>query len=414
MHHINHPISCLNCTAIGLDCTWEIVDSQLLRDRYQCDRCDQKEIHCEWTVATPPPEIPTKPISNLYVKPPETETAAKRILRIKSWVCKPEKPSDPKLRACWMAEVRIWNNGGNAPLPPQHNTTAPPRASTPPEPTCIKTPPVTTQPEFIHTPKFTPPPSPSPPEPSTTTNDPPSPPAISVDFNFSPPKRPRNFIHKTNTKKNKKPKLQKSFQNTKFFPRRPTPIIIPDSPTQDKPKFCSTVEDLIETPPHSPAPKTTNQDATNSINTENPFSENHNTTSSSSNLNDQSPTSAWPSITREGIDAFVAEYGPGCETLTETIFNMLSTHWKIFTSSNPVELNARSNLVKAFKNIVALDIVYRAHPRPELRPPHYDGITTGFPPFFPIPPTGHENFYDEVAKDNLNSSSEGKGKERAL
>ncbi|KAH9809543.1 hypothetical protein DFH28DRAFT_1086163 [Melampsora americana] len=374
MRHINHPISCLNCTAIGVDCTWGIVDSQLLKNRYQCDRCDQKEIHCEWTVSTPPPEIPTKPISNLYVKPPETETAAERILRIKSWVCKPEKPSDPKLRACWMAEVRIWNNGGNAPLPPQHNTTAPPRASTPPEPTCIKTPPVTTQPEFIRTPKFTPPPSPSPPEPSTTINDPPSPPAISVDFNY-------------------------------------------------KPKFYSTVEDLIETPPHSPAPKTTNQDATNSINTENPFSENHNPTSSTSNLNDQSPTSAWPSITREGIDAFVAEYGPGCESvcpkdptvaLTETIFNMLSTHWKIFTSSNPVELNARSNLVKAFKNIVALDIVYRAHPRPELRPPHYDGITTGFPPFFPIPPTGHENFYDEVAKDNLNSSSEGKGKERAL
>ncbi|KAH9820496.1 hypothetical protein DFH28DRAFT_1194147 [Melampsora americana] len=99
-----------------------------------------------------------------------------------------------------MAKVQIWDNGGNAPLPPQHNTTAPPRASTPPEPTRIKTPPITTQPEFIRTPKFTPPPSPSPPEPSTTTNDPPSPPAISGDFNFSPPKRPRNFIHKTNTK----------------------------------------------------------------------------------------------------------------------------------------------------------------------------------------------------------------------
>ena len=76
-------------------------------------------------------------------------------------------------------------------------------------------------------------------------------------------------------------------------------------------------------------------------------------------------------------------------------------------------MTARLNLVKAIKNIVALDVVYRAHPRPELRPPHYDGITTGFPPYFPIPSSGHEKFYDEVVEDNLKFSAEEKGKKRA-
>ncbi|EGG11687.1 uncharacterized protein MELLADRAFT_102375 [Melampsora larici-populina 98AG31] len=410
MHHTGHPTSCLNCVAISAPCTWGIVDCQLLRDQYQCDRCDQNEIHCEWTTFTPPPEIPSELKSNSYGHPPETKTEAERHLRIKTWVCKPDKPSDPKLRARWMANVRIWNNGGNAPLPPQHTTSVPPQATTSLIPTRIKTPPLATQPESIHTPNNTPPPSQSPTHLQNTINDPTSPPAISVNFNQSPPKAPRNFIHKTKTK-NKKPKLQKSFQHKKFFNQKSTPIIIPNSPIKDKTNLTTTVEDLIETPPPSPVLDANNQHATRSINPEDVISEIDDPRLSTSNLNEQTPNNSYPST--QGIDAFDAEYGAGCAALTETIFNMLSTHWRIFTSNDPVETTARINLVKAFKNIVALDIVYRAHPRPDLRPPHYDGITTGFPPHFPIPPTGHENFYDGIAEDNLKHSTEGKGKKRA-
>ncbi|KAH9809443.1 hypothetical protein DFH28DRAFT_1188491 [Melampsora americana] len=409
MHPTEHPTSCVNCLAAGEACTWAIVDSQLLRDRYQCDRCDRLEVHCQWTVDPPPPKNPKGSNSNIY-DPPENESNADRDLRINAWVCKPDKPSDPKLRPRWIADVRLWNNGGNAPLPPQQTPTPPPQTSTSTIPTHPKTPPTTTRAESIHTPDNTPPPTPSPPKPSNTKAQPPSPPALSPEFKPPPPKASKNFIHKTESKnKYKKPKLKKNFQNNnkKFFSNQSSPFVVPDSPVDVKPDRKSTVEDLMETPPPSPLPTSNEHSFSTSTNTEDTTPD-----PSTSTSTDQPITESYPSITREGIDAFIREYGPGIIALTETIFNLFSTHWKLFPSNDPAELNARSNLVTAMKNVVALDVVYRAHPRPDLRPPHYDGITTGLPPHI-IPSAAHASFYDDVAKDNFKFSAEEKGKKRA-
>lgn len=372
-----------------------------------------------WTVDSPPPEIPTKPTSTPYVKGPENESEAERLTRIKAWVCKPDKPSTPGLRASWLADLLIWRNGGNEPLPPQLSTPTPSASYKPNNINVI----------------------PSSPEIPIINTEPPSPPAIPVDLNCSPPKAPKNFIHKTDSKhKNKKPKLQKSFQNKKFFSHKSSPFVVPDSPVDVKPNLNSTVEDLIETPPHSPLPSSNENSFSTSTNTEDITPDPVPSTSTST---DQPSTQSYPSITREGIDAFIKEYGPGSESiwfakkvskaeeflqvggmpksvsprdpviaLTETIFNLFSTHWQLFPSNDPTEINARSNLVTAMKNIVALDIVYRAHPRPDLRPPHYDGITTGLLPHI-IPSTSHASFYDDVAKDNFKFSAEEKGKKRA-
>ncbi|KAH9812522.1 hypothetical protein DFH28DRAFT_1176860, partial [Melampsora americana] len=394
MNHSGHPYSCWNCITAGVNCSWVIVDSQLLRTRAECDWCDELEIVCEWTAPSPPPKKTPDLSSTTYVKGDDNETEEQRYQRIQAWVCKPDKPSDPFLRALWIANLQIWRNGGNAPLPTQIPipTPAPPVHPEPLQPS--------------------PPPSPSP---SIVNLDPPSPPAISSDHeNPSPPKKPRNFIHKTSknqTKNQTKNKNKKFFNHShsKVFTRKPSPVIVPDSPVEIKPKFSTIIEVLIETPPPSPPVEFEDLFPPSSENiTSKPVP-------STSSSNDRFTPETYPSITREGIDAFIAEFGPGNPViaLTETIFNLLSSHWKIFTSNNPVELNSRSNLVTAIKNIAALDVVYRAHPRPELRPPHYDGITTGFPPYFPIPPVGHDKFYDDVAKDNFKFSSEGKGKKRA-
>ncbi|KAH9813407.1 hypothetical protein DFH28DRAFT_1173977 [Melampsora americana] len=356
-----------------------------LRDLVWCDILFV--LYVAWTVGSPPPEIPTIPTPTPYVPGPEQESEADRLTRIKAWVCKPDKPSTPGLRAAWFADLLIWRNGGNTPLPPQLSTLTPSTSS---------------KPENI---------IPSSPDIPILNPEPPSPPAIPVDHNCSPPKAPKNFIHKTDNNKNKykKPKLQKSFQNKKFFSNQSSPFVVPDSPVDVKPDRKSTVEDLIETPPPSPLPTSNEHSFSTSTNTEDTTPD-----LSTSTSTDQPITESYPSITREGIDAFIREYGPGSEiiALTETIFNLFSTHWKLFPSNDPAELNARSNLVTAMKNVVALDVVYRAHPRPDLRPPHYDGITTGLPPHI-IPSAAHASFYDDVAKDNFKFSAEEKGKKRA-
>ncbi|EGF97475.1 uncharacterized protein MELLADRAFT_85334 [Melampsora larici-populina 98AG31] len=309
MHPTGHPTSCVNCIAAGASCTWDIVDSQLLRDQYQCNRCDQHEIHCGGG-------------------------------------------RGHQIMARWMADVRLWNNRGNAPLPPQHTPTTPPVASTSCTNPRIKTPPITTPPESIHTPDNTPPPSP---------------PAISSEFNFSPPKTQKNFIHKTNTKnQNKRPKLKKTFQNQHFFPRKPSPIIVPDSPVDVKPNLNTTVEDLIETPPASPLPEFNHPFVSTPEKTVNPTSAPVPSTSIPNDSSSTEPSTSitYPSITRDRIDAFEAEFknlytsiwfarnlsqaeefmqvggipkmiSPRDPTiaLTETIFNLLSSHWKIYTSN---------------------------------------------------------------------------------
>ncbi|KAH9812292.1 hypothetical protein DFH28DRAFT_1084467 [Melampsora americana] len=326
-----HPDSCMNCVSHGLSCSWKAVDSNIFKGRTKCDRCDRHNCDCAWTVGSPPPENPTIPTSTPYVSGPENESEADCSIRIKAWVCKPDKPTG--LQASWFTDLLIWRNGGNTPLPPQLSTPTP-STSFKPE-------------NIIH----------SSPDIPNINPEPPSPPAIPTVLNCSPPKAPKSFIHKTASKnKYKKPKIQKSFQNKTFFSNQSSPFVVPDSPVDVKPDQKSTVEDLVETPPPSPLPTSNEHSFSTSTNTEDATPDPVPSTSTSTN---QPSTESYPSITREGIDAFIREYGPGSEiiALTETIFNLFSTHWKLFPSNEPAELNARSNLVTAMKNVVALDVV---------------------------------------------------------
>ncbi|KAH9819634.1 hypothetical protein DFH28DRAFT_1080229 [Melampsora americana] len=348
-----HPQSCVEClNSNGRTCSWEVHESLPITSTQKCDMClKYKEKICTWpeVYETINGEIQVQVVSDEYKPGPKFETAAHRLRRVKAWTSAPSRPTNPEHVVFWRNDLKLWNNGGNSPLPPQIPVN--PKAST------------------------------SAPPPKVFTSQPKPPPI---------PTQPRAF----NTKPKPKPP-------SPFMPKRPTPAPPPPAPKVPTPEPgtppppsppaipSATIVDLVETPPPSPvAPQPASPPAIPS----HPDPSTPQPTANSSTAVPE-PHISSPSLnptSRQHIEDFIRMYGekggkdmwfarkikeadlinelggiphhldPRDPTiaLTEAMFSLLSVHWKIFKTSHADELLAREILATQMKNLVAQDMLY--------------------------------------------------------
>ncbi|KAH9821199.1 hypothetical protein DFH28DRAFT_883508 [Melampsora americana] len=211
-----HPQSCVECLNLnGRTCSWEVHESLPITSTQKCDMClKHKEKNCTWpeVYETINGEIQVQAVSEEYKPGPKFKTASQRLRRVKAWTSAPSRPSNPENVVFWRNDLKLWNNGGNSPLPPQ--IPVKPKASTSAPPPRVftsqpKPPPIPTQPRAFNTkpkpkppspfmPKHPtpapPPPAPEVPTPEPSTPPPPTPPAIPsatiVDLVETPPPSP--------------------------------------------------------------------------------------------------------------------------------------------------------------------------------------------------------------------------------
>ena len=340
--------------------------------------------------------------------------------RVKAWNCAPSRPSNPKHIEFWKADIKLWNNGGNAPLPPQ--VPARPKFAFPAPSSRASTsqprpPPIPTQPRAFNTqhrpkpsspfmpkrptpappPKFTPKvPTPAPPKfqtPEPSTPPPESPPAIPpttmVDLIETPPPSP------TLPQPPSPPAIPSHFDSTPNFtdPPTSTSTSVPDlHPVPPGPHLCP--------PSRNPNDRTHIED----------FKE---------IVGEELGEKIWITRTVNEADKFDELGGPPHHVdprdptiaLTEAMFSLLTTHWGLWRSYNPDECLARKILTNQLKNLVAQDMLYRLSGAKHIRPAHYDFPPVDNPDLTPDVSSNPPTFYDSIASGNRNCSD--KGKKRA-
>ncbi|EGG12238.1 uncharacterized protein MELLADRAFT_89288 [Melampsora larici-populina 98AG31] len=340
-----HPQSCVECLNESRSCTWMVHESLPITSDGRCDQCHRDKLTCVWptTYENLSDEIQVHPPSTTYVQEPEFESAAARLKRVKAWTCAPSRPKPADLEF-WKADLRLWNNGGNAPLPPQ--VPVKPKASTSaPQP---RPPPILTQPRAFYTnPKSKPSPAFMPKVP--TAAPPPKPAPTPAPPKVSTPEPLHHQLHhnhlylllshltstQTSTLTNPPPDLSAKI----WFARA-----IDEA---DK------LNELGGTPHH---------------------------------VDPRDPTIA----------------------LTEAMFSLLTTHWNIWKSYNPDECLARKTLTNQLKNLVAQDMLYRLSGAKHICPAHYDFPPVDNPDLTPAPSSHPPDFYDSIASGNRNSRDKGK------
>ncbi|EGF97547.1 uncharacterized protein MELLADRAFT_85091 [Melampsora larici-populina 98AG31] len=396
-----HPQSCVECLNESRSCTWMVHESLPITSDGRCNQCHRDKLTCVWptTYENLSDEIQVHPPSTTYVRGPEFESAAARLKRVKAWTCAPSRPEPADLEF-WKADLRLWNNGGNAPLPPQ--VPVKPKASTSaPQP---RPPPIPTQPRAFYTnpkskpsPAFMPkvPTAAPPPKPAPT----PAPPKVSTPEPSTPP---------------------------------------PESPPAIPP---TTMVDLIETPPSSPTPPQPPSPPAipSHFNSTFNFDEPSASTSTSvppepqlrppsRNPNDRTHIEDFNGIFGKDLSAKIwfaraideadklNELGgtphhvdPRDPTiaLTEAMFSLLTTHWNIWKSYNPDECLARKILTNQLKNLVAQDMLYCLSGAKHIRPAHYDFPPVDNPDLTPSSSSHPPEFYDSIASGNQNSRDQG-------
>ncbi|KAH9821358.1 hypothetical protein DFH28DRAFT_1120770 [Melampsora americana] len=147
-------------------------------------KCDMslkhREKNCTWAelYETINGEIQVQSAAEEYKPGPKFETASQCLKRVKVWTSAPSCPANPEDFVFWRNDLKLWNNGGNSPLPPEipvnskaSTSVPPPRAST----SQPKPPPIPTQPTAFNTKPNPKPPSPFMPKHPTPALPPPAP-----------------------------------------------------------------------------------------------------------------------------------------------------------------------------------------------------------------------------------------------